>query len=327
MRKEKGMKQDSPWKKALETYFRPFMQLFFPKIHDDIDWKKGYIFLDKELEKIVRDAKAGTRRVDKLVRVHLRNGRQTLILIHIEIQGYEDAVFGERMFIYYYRLFDRYKMPVVSLAVLTDTVEDFKPAEYVSQRYGCSLKFKFPVIKLADWRKKWDNLEKNPNPFAVVVMAHLKAQEFGRGKEAERKKWKFLLIRMLYERGYTREDILELYSFVDWLMVLPESLEKELTDELTKTEEEKNMPYITSAERIGRKEGKKEGRLEGRLEERQKILTEMIRERFGKTPRDISRTVKRIDDLDILKSLLMQSVKCKDLDTFRSILNQKAFHA
>ena len=268
------------------------MELFFPEIHNDIDWKRGYAFLDKELEKIVRDAKAGTRRVDKLVRVPLRNGKPALILIHIEIQGYGDDGFGTRMYIYNYRLFDRYQQPVVSLAVLTDTAPDFRPAEYVSEHYGCSIRFQFPVIKLADWRKKWENLEKNPNPFAVVVMAHLKAQEFGRGKEEERKKWKFHLIRMLYHSGYTREDVLELYRFIDWLMVLPETLEKKLTDELTAIEEEKKMPYITSAERIGKEKGK--------VEASRSILIELIRERFGKTPRDISKTVKQIDDIDIL---------------------------
>ena len=299
------------------------MKLFFPEIHDDIDWKKGYTFLDKELEKIVRDAKAGTRRVDKLVKVHLRNGKPALILIHIEIQGYEDSGFAARMYIYNYRLFDRYQLPVVSLAVLTDTAADFKPSEYVSEYYGCRLKFEFPVIKLADWRKKWNNLEKSTNPFAIVVMAHLKAQEFGKGKDEERKKWKFYLIRMLYHRGYKREDILELYRFIDWLMVLPETLEKKLTDELTVIEEEKKMPYITSAERIGKKEGK----LEGILEERQKILTELIRERFGKMPRDISKTVKQINDIDILKTLLMHSLKCHNLDSFREVLHQKNLNA
>jgi hypothetical protein len=209
------MEQDSPWKEALEKYFRPFMELFFPEIHDDIDWKSGYAFLDKELEKIVRDARTGGRRVDKLVRVRLRNGKDSLLLIHIEIQGYTDSGFGLRMYIYNYRLFDRYRMPVISLAVLTDTSQSFRPSGYVSERYGCEIRFGFPVIKLAEWRNKWEELEKNTNPFAVVVMAHLKAQEFGKGKEDERKKWKFYLIRMLYERGYTRKDILELCRFVD----------------------------------------------------------------------------------------------------------------
>jgi hypothetical protein len=33
---------DSPWKVALEGFFRPFLLFFFPGIHADIDWSKGY---------------------------------------------------------------------------------------------------------------------------------------------------------------------------------------------------------------------------------------------------------------------------------------------
>ena len=40
---------DSPWKKALEVFFADFMAFFFPAAHADIDWAKGYQFLDKEL--------------------------------------------------------------------------------------------------------------------------------------------------------------------------------------------------------------------------------------------------------------------------------------
>jgi len=39
---------DSPWKEAIEEYFRECMAFFFPDIHDDINWLKGYQFLDKE---------------------------------------------------------------------------------------------------------------------------------------------------------------------------------------------------------------------------------------------------------------------------------------
>ncbi|MCG8353364.1 MAG: hypothetical protein MI924_36830 [Chloroflexales bacterium] len=38
----------------------------------------------------------------------------------IEIQGQEETAFAERMFVYHYRLFDRYHHPIVSLAVLGD---------------------------------------------------------------------------------------------------------------------------------------------------------------------------------------------------------------
>ena len=55
---------DSPWKEILEAYFQDFMQFFFPQIHDDIDWSRGYDFLDQELRQVVRDAELGKRLVD-----------------------------------------------------------------------------------------------------------------------------------------------------------------------------------------------------------------------------------------------------------------------
>lgn len=47
---------DSPWKDILETYFQKCLLFFFPTIHQDIDWERGYNFLDQELQQIVRDA-------------------------------------------------------------------------------------------------------------------------------------------------------------------------------------------------------------------------------------------------------------------------------
>ncbi|MCP4702020.1 MAG: cytosolic protein, partial [Gammaproteobacteria bacterium] len=47
---------DSPWKDILEQYFEEFMHFFFPEVHALIDWKRGYEFLDKEFQQVVRDA-------------------------------------------------------------------------------------------------------------------------------------------------------------------------------------------------------------------------------------------------------------------------------
>jgi hypothetical protein len=67
------------------------------------------------------------------------------------------------------------------------------------------------------------------------------------------------LVRLLYERGYGRKDILELFRVLDWLLQLPEGLEQEFKRELIAFEEQANMPYITSIERLGRQEGRQEG--------------------------------------------------------------------
>ncbi|WDN87062.1 hypothetical protein BuS5_00030 [Desulfosarcina sp. BuS5] len=52
--KQNNQDYDSPWKDILEVYFREFLKFFFPKIEKDLDWKKGYVFLDKEFQSIVK---------------------------------------------------------------------------------------------------------------------------------------------------------------------------------------------------------------------------------------------------------------------------------
>jgi len=105
---------DSPWKDILELYFEAFVQFFFRQLHKLIDWSRGYEFMDKELQKVLKDAKTKQRFTDKLAKVWLLNGKTTVLYIHVEVQGQYDEDFAERMFIYNYRLFDRYNTSVVS---------------------------------------------------------------------------------------------------------------------------------------------------------------------------------------------------------------------
>src|SRR5262245_56092850 len=46
---------DSPWKEVVRRYLRSLLRLCFPKIERLIDWSRTPEFLDKELQKIVRD--------------------------------------------------------------------------------------------------------------------------------------------------------------------------------------------------------------------------------------------------------------------------------
>lgn len=43
---------DSPWKDILEAYFQQFMQFFFPQIHNDVDWSRGYDFWIKNYDRL-----------------------------------------------------------------------------------------------------------------------------------------------------------------------------------------------------------------------------------------------------------------------------------
>ena len=142
---------DSPWKEAVEHYFSEFMAFYFPDAYTQIDWSKEHVFLDQELRAIVQDAELGKRFVDKLVRVALLNGNEKWIYIHIEVQGTKQAEFAKRMFVYNYRIFDKYDRPIASMAVLADEYVNWKPTSYGFEVLGCEHTLKFPVAKLADY--------------------------------------------------------------------------------------------------------------------------------------------------------------------------------
>ncbi|MEO5379049.1 MAG: hypothetical protein H7832_14910 [Magnetococcus sp. DMHC-6] len=89
---------DSPWKEILKAYFKDFLAFFLSEAHDSIDWQRTPEFLDKELDRITREAESGNRRVDLLVKVWLLDGDELWVLIHVEIQGNREPHFEERMF-------------------------------------------------------------------------------------------------------------------------------------------------------------------------------------------------------------------------------------
>ena len=64
------------------------------------------------------------------------------------------------------------------------------------------------------------------------------------------------LTRFLYQWDYTREQILAWFRVLDWMLRLPEDLDLEFREELIAFEEETQMPYVTSVERIGIQKGR-----------------------------------------------------------------------
>jgi hypothetical protein len=321
---------DTPWKEIIEKHFRPFLKFFFPNVQKRIDWTKGYEFLDQELQKVVRSANTGRRFADKLVKVFQKNGEPLILYIHIEIQGQYDKHFGMRMFIYHYRFFDRYKQPILSLAVLGDDRPDWYPTEYGYTVAGCQLKFRFPVVKLLDYRTQWAELEKSKNPFAMVVRIHLKGLETRRSP-TQRLYWKQKLYKALYEEAnYTRQQILDLFWFLDWVFALPDPLELQFQQFTFHYEEENKVRYVTSIERMALERGHKEGLEQGleqglhlgMLKKSQEAIMEILQERFKRLPNTLVNALQQIDDTTRLSQLLRQAVSVESLKGFQQLVGK-----
>jgi hypothetical protein len=194
---------------------------------------------------------------------------------------------------------------VVSLAVLGDEQPNWRPTQFSYGRWGSEMRLRFPIIKLLDYT--WETLESNDNPFAVVVMAHRKTQATTQSAR-ERLQWKLRLIKGLYSRGYSREDILEIFGILDRMMRLPEPLELTFRDEIREFEEENQMPYISSIERIGRQEGQHE--------KAKNLIQSLLRSRFGVLDEQLSSIIEPLTQMpdDEVASLLLTSSR-EDLVT------------
>ena len=301
---------DTPWKDALTRYFPEFMAFYFPQAHGEIDWQQPHLFLDQELAQVVQDAQLGKRLVDCLVQIATRDGGEQWVYIHVEVQGQQDADFPERLFTYNYRLYDRYRRPVASLAVLADERENWKPDGFGYQLFGCEVGIRFPVVKLLDYANQTESLLEDPNPFALVTAAHLLTRRT-KGDPEQRYAAKWRLAKLLYERNWDKQRIIDLFGVIDWLMRLPTDLEQRLLQEVYTLERKVIMPYVTSAERFGIEKGRQEGEAA--------LLKRLLARRFGTLPDalHVRLTTATIDQLE------EWAIKVLDAESLDEVFDQR----
>lgn len=209
--------KDMVWKSAIENYFEEFMRYFALDISQDIDFRKGYVNLDKELAQLAPKSEHNGRRCDELIRVSMKSGEEEFVLIHIEVQGYEDREFAKRMFQYMYRIYDKYDKKIYPLAIYTHDIGNNQPDRYEEKFYGMSLRYQFPIYIAIDQAE--ERLEQDKNPFATVVLAGLYAIK-SKDKEEERFKFKRKLSKMLFQKGWERKAIVAMFYYIDNIMKL-----------------------------------------------------------------------------------------------------------
>ena len=160
--------------------------------------------------------------------------------------------------------------------------------------------------ELVDYEQRWSELEASRNPFATVVMAHLKAIETRNNRNA-RLQSKLALTKRLYELGFEREDIINLFQFIDWIMSLPAELEREFWQEFRNFEESRRMPYITSVERNARRE---------ELLEAIELGLEL---KFGSEGLNLMPEISQIEDIEQLRAIKSGLKTVQTMEELRSI--------
>jgi hypothetical protein len=292
--------RDTAWKDVLDAYFKEFVDLCLHDLYGLIDWEQPWSSLDKEFHAITKDGLIGKRLVDKLFKVYLKTGEEQWVLIHLEIQGELEALFPKRMFIYSYRIYDKYQKQIVSCAILADTNPDWRPSHYEVALAGSRLRLDYRVVKLLDYQGQEESLEISSNPFASVILSHLAAIKVKNSSDKVRLQTKLDLTKRLYRKGYTKEQVLKLYLFIDWLLHLPEALEIEYKEEVYQLEAAQKMAYISTIERFGIKKGIQQGIRQGIQQGEQELLLRLLQRKFNKLPESYCQKLAEADTETLL---------------------------
>lgn len=251
------MKKDEKWKSLISKFLEDFLSFFMPKLYQEVDFNKGQEFLDGELNKIKIKSKSKNRRSDKLVKVYLKDGTIQYLLIHIEIQGYYEENFSDRMFTYYYRISDLHKTRnITSISIYTEDDKNFKPNKFEHNLFGTELIYKFNTYKVLE--QKEHKLKSSNNIFSFIVLAvlySLKAKE----NQKTKLKFKLELTKILLEKNYKQEEIQELFEFINiFLNFKNEKYDNLFYEELEKMPKAKEKESLNSFEKFLLKKGKKQ---------------------------------------------------------------------
>lgn len=309
---------DSVWKQAIERYWTDFTQLFLLE-----EWgsRPAPESQDQELAKCSRDSKLGMFRVDKLLRAPGADGRPCLW--HIEIQVARQRRFAERMFACQYRLYDQFRLPVRSIAILGDPSPTWRPQSFALAAGGTRVWFRFESIKLRDFDERFVELLLSDNVFAWLVSAHLLTLRTRR-EPVKRMLVKGSLLTGLRSCRWTEQKFRDVFDLIDRMMRLPKTLQDavEKQQDLLDGRHEMAWKYLweeraeerglqrgiaagleqglQEGRQRGLQEGRQEGEHEGRLLAMRKMLCAHLAQRFGQFDEVAGRRIEAasIEDLE-----------------------------
>ena len=275
---------DAAWKTILEAFEVEVVEVLFPEIFGDIDWDAGTESLDLELAEIQREIfdKDSAEKIisDKIIKVRLKDNNSKILFIHVEVQSYssdEDA-FGERMFRYFYRIWDKFryknkdKSEVIAAAIYTYKGERGKDKKYVYKVPKLEdeiLTYNFRTIDV----EKLD-LEKISfdNPLRIVfIIAQTLLNTSTKDIDIYNAKIQLAEELIEYDKVQNEEQIKALADFLEYLFLIQD---KELENKYEEYRKERGGAIKMTVDQIRQKyyeqkgieKGIEQGREEGRQE-------------------------------------------------------------
>ena len=267
---------DELLKGAFEENFSDFLHFLYPNADDIFDLSKDIEFMDKELFAIIpdRERKKGKRIADLLAKVFLKDGSEKWILIHTEIEGGNQEDFAFRLFQYWYRLLDRYGVPVETVVVFTGNKSQRRPSEYRHKTIDTQILFQYRAYHVFD--NTDSELLAMKNAFALIVLACQKALSEGKIPEEELGSDRLTIAKTLIQHFIDKDRITNFLIFLkNFLYIKDDEINRIFDEEIIQlTGGTIDMSVLEIVKKQERQQGIQQGIQKGRLEERAKAVAE-----------------------------------------------------
>ena len=248
----KNIDHDTRWKEIIELLFEDFVDFFMPNLFKEIDFSRKPEFLKQELYKIIAIPENSDKKInDTLVKVYLKNKKTQWILIHIEVQVDHETEFSERMFTYFYRIYDKFKIKeITAIALFVGENAPKNYSQFTNKYFGTEINYKYNSYLVRKQNEK--ELQKSKNPFAIAVLAALYIIKTKKNLD-NRLKLKVALINFIRKRAeegnFPKSIIVPLVLFVMNLMRLDKKREAQFQHQFYKPLKDKNIMTITAYDR------------------------------------------------------------------------------
>lgn len=230
------------------------MLLFFPEAYEYIEFSQ-VTFLSEE---VFTDVTVGEKKiVDLLVETKLK-GEKGLIIVHVEPQSYKQAMFNERMFIYFSRLYEKYRRRILPIAIFShDQAKDEASQFQLGFPFLEILIFNYFTVELR--KKQWRDYIRQDNPIAAALISKM---GYTTSERVEVKK-EFLRMLVRLELDPARMQLIT--GFFETYLALTQEEEEILKREIQNINPQEGVRIVelmTSWEKKGKAEGKAEGKQE-----------------------------------------------------------------
>lgn len=324
---------DSPWKEFLTVFFREFIELVLPELHEIIDWSQPPEFLDNELRRITPRSETGRLYTDRLVKVRLKSGDPQAILVHLEAQSQFVSDMEQRVFTYHARAWIEVRLPIVNIVIYADKNPNWSPNRYLYELPGTRLDLQFHAVKLLNLdESRLLESARQRNPAALILLAFRKAMETESDVEL-RFEARRQLTQLMIELGYHEDEQAHIQRLMEWVLMLPEALEQQVQELIEEYKRERGTTFVSRMERRAIEQGLQQGLQEGfqqglqqgfeqglqrAIDQVRDALLQFVVRRFGSEAETLRADLAQIRNSATLLQLFSAVMEASSLDEFRT---------